>query len=133
MQLLQKHANYVSQLDNFIHSINGNSEAKISLFQRKEIFIMIISLVIVIVEIMLVLFPTIRKIRKQNIQFRKIAFNQSHIMRQPIVNIKGLIHIIKDTQDITEVKDLLQHLYAETDKLDQIIGDNVSHAQTEDL
>jgi len=84
--------------DAFILAIDNNSKSKIEKFQQKEILITIISIITVFLEVIFIFIPTIEKIKKQNEQFRTIAFNQSHVIRQPLANIKGLLYIIDYTK-----------------------------------
>lgn len=128
IKLLQMQTRYLNQLDRFIHSINGNSEKKISNFQTTEIVIMLASLAIIGLEVVFILFPAIRRLNRQNRQLKAIAFNQSHIVRQPLANIQGLIQLIRGTQSQAIKDELLLHVYGETEKLNRVIIETVSTA-----
>src|SRR6266536_4320834 len=91
---MNKQALYLKQTDAFILAIDNNSKSKVEKFQQREILITIVSIIIVSIEVIFIFIPTIEKIKKQNEQFRTIAFNQSHVIRRPLVNIKGLLILL---------------------------------------
>lgn len=123
--LLNRQADYIKVLDNYIAAVNGNSDAKIETLRRNELFLATSSLVVISLEVFLIFLPAIKKIKRQSNRFRAIAYNLSHVVRQPIANIKGLLEIV-DTATLTgETTEMLRMLKAEADKLDKVIIDNV--------
>ncbi len=125
--LLKKQADYVKQLDLFIAAVNGNSDAKVERFKIEELFLTAFSLAIVIIEVIFIFLPAIQKIKKQSRQFRAIAFNNSHIIRQPLANIKGLLDIIDASKLDNETNEIFGMLKQEADKLDDVIKNNILH------
>ena len=113
--------------DAFILAIDNNSKSKIEKFQQKEILITIISIITVLLEVIFIFIPIIEKIKKQNEQFRTIAYNQSHVIRQPLANIKGLLYFIDCTKVDEDIRSLLGLAKSEAEKLDTIIKNNVSN------
>lgn len=60
-------------------------------------------------------------LEKQNSHLRDIAFLQSHILRQPVVNILSLIELL-NLSDLTQVQvDYFELIRKETARLDEII------------
>jgi hypothetical protein len=98
--LLNKQEIYMRAIDGLIQQIDSFSKNEVSAFQRTEVLIMVSSLLILFVEAIFIFLPAIRKIKKQSQQFKEIAFHQSHIVRQPLSNIKALLGLI-DTQPLT--------------------------------
>ena len=69
-----------------------------------------------------------QKIAAQNEQLRKISWVQSHLTRQPIASMLGLIHIL-DRSTLTEDNlTIIQMLEGEVDKLDAVIHEMVIQA-----
>ncbi len=125
VDLLNKQEDYIKTIDALIIKIDKYSKIEIDRFQEKEILIMIISLLIVFLEVIFIFLPSIRKIKKQSLQFRAIAFNQSHIIRQPLANIIGLLNII-DTNALDENnREIIEHVNDQAEKLDTVIKDTI--------
>lgn len=71
-----------------------------------------------------------QKIAAQNEQLQKISWEQSHLTRQPVASMLGLIHILDKstlTQDNLKIIELLE---GEVDKLDLIIRNMVIKANS---
>ncbi len=62
------------------------------------------------------------KINEQNEALRQIAWKQSHLMRSPLANLKGLVTALKEDKFNTEY---YQHIESELDKLDTVIREMV--------
>jgi len=123
--LLNTQADYIKSLDAYIAVLTGNSEAKIERFRREEMLLTAISLLIVLLEVIFIFLPAIKKIKKQSKQFRVIAFNHSHIIRQPLANIKGLLELVDDTSFNQETKEIFMMLKDEAEKLDDVIKHSI--------
>jgi len=129
--LLTTQADYIKSLDTYIVALSGNSEAKIERFRREEMLLTAFSLLIVLLEVMFIFLPAIKKIKKQSRQFRVIAFNHSHIIRQPLANIKGLLELIDDTGFNEENKEIFTMLKEEAEKLDDVIKHSIYNTSDE--
>jgi len=131
VELLNEQEAYMRSTDLFISKLNAYSSYKIARFQQNEIAIMAGSLFIVFLEVIFIFLPAIRKIKKQSIRFKAIAFHQSHIVRQPLANIKGLLEIVDKNTITEETRQLLQHALAEAEKLDDVIKNTVYSTKEE--
>lgn len=69
------------------------------------------------------------KIKSQNKRLREIAFHQSHSMRKPLANIKGLLSLFDDKSLDEEQKFLLQKLNQSCEELDNVIHQTVLSAK----
>ena len=58
---------------------------------------------------------------KNNVSFKEIAFEQSHVVRLPLANILGIINLIEDTELNNETLKLLSMLKHSAGQLDDII------------
>ncbi len=64
----------------------------------------------------------LRAIEEQNKKFREIAWIQSHVIRHPLVNIMGLVELIKEQPvEYLKTDDILKHLTNELEKMDNVI------------
>jgi len=126
VDLLNAENTYLKELDNFTGKLSGYSNKEVENFRLKEVIILCISLMLVFMEIRLIFMPAITKIERQNIALREISFTQSHIVRKPLANIKGLITLTLDAknQDPYSVQ-LLQLAKKEADELDAAIKNNI--------
>lgn len=68
------------------------------------------------------------QIERQNEYLRQISWMQSHLTRQPVATIKGLIHIL-DKKSLTEDNQRIIAMLEETvEKLDEVIGQTIVRA-----
>ncbi|HWB27801.1 MAG TPA: histidine kinase dimerization/phospho-acceptor domain-containing protein [Chitinophagaceae bacterium] len=123
--LLNSQSRFINQLDAFISAVTGNSNAKIEKFKAEELILTAISLAIIFLEVVFIFVPAIKKIKRQSQQFKAIAFHNSHIIRQPLANIKGLLDIIDEDSVHGETREMLQLIKSEADKLDEVIHTNI--------
>jgi len=71
------------------------------------------------------------QLKSQNAKLREIAHIQSHIVRNPVVNILGLLKLL-DKQQIKSAsnEEILKHMESAVHELDDIIHDIVDRANT---
>jgi len=69
------------------------------------------------------------KVQAQLKQLKEIAWQQSHLIRSPMVNIIGLTNLLVDNKNdsSTEEKDIFEKLLQEVNRLDYIIADIVKN------
>lgn len=127
LELLNSQADYIKQLDAFMAVVTGNSNARVERFKAEELILTLFVLTIILLEVVFIFLPAIRKIKKQSQQFRAIAFSNSHIIRQPLANIKGLLEIVDKASLTEETTEILLLIKGETDKLDDAIKTNISN------
>jgi light-regulated signal transduction histidine kinase (bacteriophytochrome) len=68
------------------------------------------------------------QIRRQNEQLRDIAWMQSHLTRQPLATILGLVNILDKKSLTDDNKKIIGMLEETVGKLDQVIRDIVIQA-----
>lgn len=112
---------YLKTIDALILRIESYSKTEINDFQAKEILIMLCSLLITFLEVIFIFLPALKKLKKQSQQFREIAFHQSHIVRQPLSNIKALLALIDTTTLDDNNKEMVALANSEADKLDTVV------------
>lgn len=77
---------------------------------------------------------TMKRIKQQNKLLQEIAWDQSHLVRAPLVRIKGLLHLI-EMQDFEHLsqEETLRHLHGSADEMDRIIRATVKKTENLDL
>jgi len=77
----------------------------------------------------------IKKVENQNAAFQKISWTQSHILRSPVVNILGLLGLLKaeleaniEPEELKEIKEIISLLDFAAHKLDKIIKETVKQS-----
>ncbi len=75
----------------------------------------------------------IRKIKRQNIVLKEIAWEQSHVVRAPLARIKGLLHLLEQEafEEMTR-EQVLYHIRKSADELDGIIRNIVGKTEEMD-
>ena len=72
----------------------------------------------------------LKKIKHQNRLLKEIAWDQSHLVRAPLVRMQGLLDLLKmEDPSIISSEKILQLLYASTDEMDQIIREIVKKSE----
>jgi len=71
-----------------------------------------------------------KKIQNQINSIKEMAWKQSHLIRSPLANLKGLISLLKEEPSD---KEILKNIYAELDRLDNVIIDLADDASNHDL
>jgi len=71
-----------------------------------------------------------KKIQNQINSIKEMAWKQSHLIRSPLANLKGLISLLKDEPSD---KEILKNTLAELERLDNIIIDLADDASNHDL
>lgn len=129
VELLNSQDVFLLQIEQLGKKVSEYSKNAVYDLKRDELLIRIISLVIIFTEVVFIFLPAVKRIQKQDEQFRAICFNQSHIVRQPLSNIKGILHIISDAEPgREESKQLIELACSEAEKLDDVIKQNVTLA-----
>ena len=66
------------------------------------------------------------KLKKHTELFRKIAWQQSHEVRKPLANIKGITELLLDNATSSSIDLYLNYLKEATEELDTIIKNIVN-------
>jgi light-regulated signal transduction histidine kinase (bacteriophytochrome) len=132
------------------------STKKLNVIIAVELLITLISLLVIYYEFKKVFLPILKKlsqelvvsqsqfeelkqkevkILKQNKTLRQIAWQQSHEVRQPVVNILGIIDVIKTDKTLKpeEQEQYLTYLFQATQELDRIIHKIVAQSNENEL
>ncbi len=75
----------------------------------------------------------IENIENQNKRFREIAWLQSHIVREPLSKVMGLINLLKRNKDRPDRDIIITHLNDSAIELDGVIRDIVDKTDKDDL
>lgn len=67
-------------------------------------------------------------LEKKELVLNQIMFEQSHIIRRPVANILGLIHVLKKMELDHNLQNIIDMLYTSTEELDEVIKGIVTKA-----
>jgi signal transduction histidine kinase len=79
----------------------------------------------VLIEIIFIFLPAIKKIENQNKALREISFTQAHIVRRPLTNIQSLLNMTLEKKQDAFNTQLLTMAKKEADELDLAIKNNI--------
>ncbi len=82
-------------------------------------------LLLVFLEVVFFFLPAINRIKKQSLKFKAIAYEQSHVIRQPLANLKGLLNLMDKNEPNEDIFELITLAKAEAEKLDNAIKNTV--------
>jgi PAS domain S-box-containing protein len=76
----------------------------------------------------------VKAIEVQNERLKKIAWTQSHLVREPLTKIMGIAKLLVDqTLDEEQKDEMLNYILTSANQLDTVIKDVVQHSQMEKL
>jgi len=116
---------YLKRLDEFTNNLTGYSNTEIKSFKTKELYILVFSILLVLLQIRFIFLPAIQKIEKQNNALREISFTQAHIIRRPLTNILSLLNMTLEKKQDSYNTQLLTLAKKEADELDAVIKNNI--------
>ncbi len=128
VNLVDDQKNYLLALEKLSTIVNENSNAKLSHYKRIQIVVMWATIVILSLSAMFIFLPVIRKIENQNKRLRQIAYNQSHVVRRPLANIKLFLNLMQMAPS-EEKGELLGFIQTEAEELDNIICSSVKQTE----
>ncbi len=115
-------------MEQIVKAYEIESEEKLQALSRLDFALAFASLLILVIEILYIVQPSLKKVLAQNAALREIAWSQSHEVRRPVTNILGFIELIKDTEMTDEQEELFRYIRESTNDLDKIIRDTVAKA-----
>lgn len=62
------------------------------------------------------------ELQKKNEALEQAAFINAHKLRSPVASILGLMHLVKKAEMPDGTRELMDHLNASTERLDEIVG-----------
>ncbi len=132
VKLMNEQETYLNQLDKLVVAVDAFSTNKIHRFKLFQALIMLCSVTVIILEAIFIFMPTIKRINQQNDQLKNIAFNQSHLVRRPLANIKGLLNLTNIACSEEEKDELLELIKEEANNLDDVIRNTVKQTVSPD-
>ena len=127
VKLLNTEKNYLESLDRYMVAVSEHSNAKMNRFRRLQVLIMWGTIVLITLGAIFNFLPAVKKIKLQNDRLKQIAFNQSHVVRRPLANIKLFLNLMP-ISTVEEKSELLTHIQTEAEELDDIICNSVNEA-----
>ncbi|MFT6994549.1 MAG: hypothetical protein ACJA1P_001282 [Maribacter sp.] len=85
-----------------------------------ELELAALSILIILLEIIFIINPAIKKISNQNKKLKEISWHQSHAFNSHIKNIKDLQHVLKIEKNMDHKQELLDCVMDELNNLEQV-------------
>lgn len=114
---------FLLAMDEIVKGLEEISEDRLWFISRAELFLMVLTMAVFLVDILLISRPFIKKILRQSDQFESIAWVQSHMVRSPNAKIQGLISILENNRQNlseSEVQHYLALIEQECKRLDEM-------------
>lgn len=118
---------FITQMDGIVTQIQKKSENDIRTLMVVELELAVLSILIILLEIIFIINPAIKKITGQHKKLKEISWHQSHAFNSHIKNIKDLEHVIKIEKNMTYKQELLECVMYELQDLEQV-SKNMVHA-----
>lgn len=123
-RLVAKQKLYLASMDRFVLHLDQENSRAIVRFQHIELVLMLVSVTVIILEVVLIFIPAIRRINRQQSKLRRLAFEESHTMRHPLTNILGILKIINWESLSQRDVQYMRMLEKEASKIDETIKAN---------
>lgn len=137
---------FLIEMNQIVSLLEIDAESKLNFIVFTEIFLAVISMVIITLEVIFIYKPISEKLRQQvkqldrnkealllrNKRLREIAYLQSHEVRRPLANILGITRLIKLDSKKENLMIYKQQLEESSKQLDEIIHKITKNASTID-
>lgn len=111
---------FIAQMDDIVTQIQKKSEDDIRTLMVVELELAAFSVLIILLEIIFIINPAIKKMSSQHKKLKEISWHQSHAFNSHIKNIKDLEHVIKIEKNMVHKQELLDCVMEELDDLEQV-------------
>ncbi len=111
---------FISVMDTIVSQFQKKSEDDIRTLMIVELELAALSILIILLEIIFIINPAIKKISFQNKKLKEISWHQSHAFNSHIKNIKDLQHVLKIEKNMDYKQELLDCVMDELNNLEQV-------------
>lgn len=111
---------FISVMDTIVSQFQKKSEDDIRTLMIVELELAALSILIILLEIIFIINPAIKKISNQNKKLKEISWHQSHAFNSHIKNIKDLQHVLKIEKNMDHKQELLDCVMDELNNLEQV-------------
>lgn len=111
---------FISKMDVIVSQIQKKSEEDIKTLMVVELELAAFSILVILLEIIFIINPAIRKISVQNKKLKEISWHQSHAFNSHIKNIKDLHHVIKIEKNMAHKQELIDCIMDELNDLEEV-------------
>lgn len=111
---------FISVMDRIVLQFQKKSEDDIRTLMVVELELAALTILIILLEIIFIINPGIKKITVQNKKLKEISWHQSHAFNSHIKNIKDLKHVVNIEKNMTYKQELLDCVMDELNDLEQV-------------
>lgn len=111
---------FIAKMDTIVTQIQNKSEEDIRTLMVVELELAAFSILIILLEIIFIINPAIKKISGQNKKLKEISWHQSHAFNSHVKNIMDLEHVIKIEKNMLHNQELIDCVLDELNDLEQV-------------
>ena len=127
---------FLQELDSVVKAYEKISTDSVQLFERIELAILCIGLMLLLLEALFIFRPMVRKslvrqkqLERSNRELTEFSFRVSHDLRSPVASCRGMVEIVEDAvddKDFAVAAEVTQRMGRALEKLDVLIGDIIA-------
>ena len=127
---------FLQELDSVVKAYEKISTDSVQLFERIELAILCVGLMLLLLEALFIFRPMVRKslvrqkqLERSNRELTEFSFRVSHDLRSPVASCRGMVEIVEDAvedKDFAVAAEVTQRMGRALEKLDVLIGDIIA-------
>ncbi|MFD0797731.1 hypothetical protein ACFQZJ_09680 [Maribacter chungangensis] len=117
---------FVSRMNTIVSQYQKKAEDDIETLRVVELELAALSILIVLLEVIFIINPSIKKISVQNKKLKEIAWHQSHAFNSHIKNIKDLQYVMDIEKNLAHKQELLDCVMNELNDLEEVSNNMVN-------
>lgn len=111
---------FIPLMDTIVTQFQKKSEDDIRTLMIVELELAALSILIILLEIIFIINPAIKRISVQNKKLKEISWHQTHAFNSHIKNIKDLRHVLNIEKDLRNKEGLIDCIGDELNDLEQV-------------
>ena len=124
-ELRSQTASFLQLMDSIVNLYQKIAEEEIRTLMMIELELAFATLLIILLEVLFIINPAIKKITVQNKKLREISWYQTHAFNSHIKNIKGLQHVLKLEKKMEFKEEIIECMMNELEDLEEVSKDMV--------
>ena len=111
---------FVSVMDTIVTQFQKKAEDDVRTLMIVELELAALSILIILLEIIFIINPAIKRISVQNKKLKEISWHQTHAFNSHVKNIKELRHVLTLEKDLKHKEELIDCIGDELNDLEQV-------------
>jgi len=124
-ELRTETASFLKLMDTIVNRFQKLAEEEIRTLMMIELELAFVTILIILLEVLFIVNPVIKKITLQNSKLKEISWYQTHSFSSHIKNLKGLKHVLKIEKKMEFKEEIIECMMNELADLEDISKDMV--------